>query len=347
MGDVRQRSGCLARRDVGGVSEILGVTMLLAMVVTVLGAVFVLLAPLVNDINDNREWAAGSVAATQLNDRILVVADSPAGTGVVHRSAQLANSIDWLPEAETWTIAADLAGTDRVTVQLDPGEVNVTSLNRTATNVTVVTETGTYQFDLMNGTGNLSISGATRGRVSVEVKDMHGDTIHRLVRISIDGIRLNNQMSRDVFSVDLVNGARIEKLPGQGIEVKQYPRLRHDVLLDGTHRVSLVLLDIEVGETATRHMSTVNLGSLGSESLFDAQSRNLLLKTEFVAEATIGARYTHHWAGDHELWLASGKIDDYNGFGPRQRLSGLDGLTLFPIDETFTLEVTLQKVEVS
>ncbi len=344
---MRQRSGCLARRDVGGVSEILGVTMLLAMVVTVLGAVFVLLVPLVDDINDNREWAAGSVAATQLSDRILVVADSPAGTGVVHHSAQLANTIDWLPRAETWTIAADLAGTDRVIVQLDPGEVNVTSLNRTATNVTVVTETATYQFDLVNGTGNLSIGSATHGRVSIEVKDMHGNTIHRLERISIDGIRLNNQMSRGVFSVDLVNGARIEKLPGQGIEVRQYPRLRHDVLIDGTHRVSLVLLDIEVGETLTRHMTTVNIGSLGTEALFEAQSRNLLLKTEFYAEATIGARYTHHWAGDHDLWLASGQIDDYNGFGPRQRLSGLDGLTLFPADETFTLEVTLQKVVMS
>jgi hypothetical protein len=347
VGYVRQRSGCLARRDVGGVSEILGVTMLLAMVVTVLGAVFVLLVPLVDDINDNREWAAGSVAATQLSDRILVVADSPAGTGVVHHSAQLANTIDWLPRAETWTIAADLAGTDRVIVQLDPGEVNVTSLNRTATNVTVVTETATYQFDLVNGTGNLSIGSATHGRVSIEVKDMHGNTIHRLERISIDGIRLNNQMSRGVFSVDLVNGARIEKLPGQGIEVRQYPRLRHDVLIDGTHRVSLVLLDIEVGETLTRHMTTVNIGSLGTEALFEAQSRNLLLKTEFYAEATIGARYTHHWAGDHDLWLASGQIDDYNGFGPRQRLSGLDGLTLFPADETFTLEVTLQKVVMS
>lgn len=321
--------------------------MLLAMVVTVLGAVFVLLAPLVNDINDNREWAAGSVAATQLNDRILVVADSPAGTGVVHHSAQLANTIDWLPRAETWTIAADLAGTDRVTVQLDPGEVNVTSLNRTASNVTVVTETATYQFDLVNGTGNLSIGSAMHGKVSVEVKDIHGSTIHRLVRISIDGIRLNNQMSGGVFSVDLVNGARIEKLPGQGIEVQQYPRLRHDVLIDGTHRVSLVLLNIDVGETLTRHMTTVNLGSLGTEALFEAQSRNLLLKSEFVTEATIGARYTHHWAGDHDLWLASGQIDDYNGFGPRQRLSGLDGLTLFPADETFTLEVTLQKVVVS
>ena len=344
---MRQRSGCLARRDVGGVSEILGVTMLLAMVVTVLGAVFVVLTPLVNDINDNREWSAGSVAATQLNDRILVVADSPAGTGVVHRSAQLANSIDWLPGAETWTIAADLAGTDRVTVRLDPGGVNVTSLNRTATNMTVVTETGTYQSDLVNGTGNLSVGGVTDGRVSVEVKDMQGITIHRLVRISIDGIRLNNYMTSGVFTVDLVNGARIEKLPGQGIVVQQYPRLRHDVLIDGTPRVSLVLLDIEAGEATTQHMNTVNLASLGAESLFDGASRNLLLKTVFVAEATIGARYTHHWSGDHDLWLASGQIDDYNGFGPRQRLSGLDGLTLFPTDETFTLEVTLQKVEVS
>ncbi len=343
---MRQRSGCLARRDVDGVSEILGVTMLLAMVVTILGAVFVLLAPLVSDINDNREWAAGSVAATQLNDRILIVADSPAGTGIVHHSEQLAHSIDWLPGAETWTIAADLVGTDRVTVRLDPGEVNVTSLNRTATDVIVTIESGTYHADLENGTGNLSIEGTMHGGVSVEVKDVQGNIIHRLVRISIDGIRLNNQMSGGVFSVDLVNGARIEKLPNQGIEVQQYPRLRHDVLIDGTHRVSLVLLDIEAGETATRHMSTVNLDSQGTESLFDAQSRNLLLKTEFVAEATIGARYTHHWTGDHDLWLASGQIEDYNGFGPRQRLSGLDGLTLFPTDETFTLEVTLQKVEV-
>ena len=46
-----------------GVSEILGVTMLLAMVVAIMSAVVVFLQPFVIDLNDNRAWAAGGVTA--------------------------------------------------------------------------------------------------------------------------------------------------------------------------------------------------------------------------------------------------------------------------------------------
>ena len=56
-----------------GVSEILGVTMLLAMVVAIMSAVVVFLQPFVIDLNDNRAWAAGGVTAEQMNDRLAMV----------------------------------------------------------------------------------------------------------------------------------------------------------------------------------------------------------------------------------------------------------------------------------
>ena len=69
--------------DERAVSEIMGVTMLLAMVVSTMAGVIVVMQPFMQDLTDNRDWAAGSVAATQFNDRLMVVADLPNGTGIV------------------------------------------------------------------------------------------------------------------------------------------------------------------------------------------------------------------------------------------------------------------------
>ena len=49
-------------------------------------AVVVFLQPFVIDLNDNRAWVMGGVTAEQMNDRILVVAGMPNGTGLVHQT---------------------------------------------------------------------------------------------------------------------------------------------------------------------------------------------------------------------------------------------------------------------
>ena len=120
-----------------GVSEILGVTMLLAMVVAIMSAVVVFLQPFVIDLNDNRAWAAGGVTAEQLNDRLLVVADMPNGTGLAHETGIPGGGINVLFNVESWTIGADIYGTDRIEVFRNGSGIVVSSDNRTAETIEI------------------------------------------------------------------------------------------------------------------------------------------------------------------------------------------------------------------
>ncbi len=319
--------------------------MLLAMVVTVIGSVFVLLAPFLEDISDNREWSSGTVAATQLNDRILIAAQTPEGSGLVQQNAQLSRSMDPLQDAEIWKIQADLGGSDRTIVSLDADLLTVTSLNRTASIVRVTDSNSTQTFTMTNNTNNFTVSGLI-GNVIIEVEDIHGTISHRFVEITIDGIRLNNVLTEGEFSVDLVNGARIEKLPNQPVAVKQFPRFNTDLLLDGTPRVSLILLDLDITATASRHMTNVHLDSKGELELFNAEARNLIVQVEIAGDPSISPQYIQHWTGDYALYLAGASINEYQGFGPYERISGLDGITVLPGDVPFQFVVILQSVEV-
>ncbi len=319
--------------------------MLLAMVVTVIGSVFVLLAPFLEDISDNREWSSGTVAATQLNDRILIAAQTPEGSGLVQQNAQLSRSMDPLQDAEIWKIQADLGGSDRTIVSLDGDLLTVTSLNRTASIVRVTDSNSTQTFTMTNNTNNFTVSGLI-GNVIIEVEDIHGTISHRFVEVTIDGIRLNNVLTEGEFSVDLVNGARIEKLPNQPVAVKQFPRFNTDLLLDGTPRVSLILLDLDITATASRHMTNVHLDSKGELELFNAEARNLIVQVEIAGDPSISPQYIQHWTGDYALYLAGASINEYQGFGPYERISGLDGITVLPGDVPFQFVVILQSVEV-
>lgn len=319
--------------------------MLLAMVVTVIGSVFVLLAPFLEDISDNREWSSGTVAATQLNDRILIAAQTPEGSGLVQQNAQLSRSMDPLQDAEIWKIQADLGGSDRTIVTLDGELLTVTSLNSTASIVRVTDSSSTQTFTMTNNTNNFTVSGLM-GNVIIEVEDIHGTISHRFVEVTIDGIRLNNILTDGEFSVDLVNGARIEKLPNQPVAVKQFPRFNTDLLLDGTPRVSLILLDLDITATASRHMTNVHLDSKGELELFNAEARNLIVQVDIAGDPSISPQYIQHWTGDYTLYLAGASINEYQGFGPYERISGLDGITVLPGDVPFQFVVMLQSVEV-
>ena len=123
-----------------GVSEILGVTMLLAMVVAIMSAVVVFLQPFVIDLNDNRAWAAGGVTAEQLNNRLLVVSDMPNGTGLAHETGIPGGGIDVLFNVESWTIGADIYGTDRIEVHRNGSGIVIESDNRTAYSVQIWTD---------------------------------------------------------------------------------------------------------------------------------------------------------------------------------------------------------------
>jgi len=109
--------GTTCRRDDLAVSEVIGVVMLLAMVVTMMGGVFLVLTPYVNDFQDNTSWANSNGIAERLDSRIDVVASSANNTGLRTTINSLSSSIAPVINAEIWTLSADLTWNERVNVE--------------------------------------------------------------------------------------------------------------------------------------------------------------------------------------------------------------------------------------
>ena len=69
--------------DTAGVSEVIGVVMMLAMIISVMAGVWVFLQPYIKDFEDNTKWSTATGLADRFEDRIDVVSASPEGTGKV------------------------------------------------------------------------------------------------------------------------------------------------------------------------------------------------------------------------------------------------------------------------
>ena len=337
------------RADESGVSEIMGVTMLLAMVISTMAGVMVVMQPFMQDLTDNRDWSSGTVAATQFNDRLLVVAESPSGTGMIIHSQHVSDTIRPLRMAEIWQISADLYGDDRVNIELHSWGFQVTSLNSSATSISISGPQESEEWNLAEGMGDITTNVSMQQWIQIDVKDIDDHIIHRWIQTPLDGIQLRTPLSIGSFDVNLINGARIQQLPNQPIDVEEFPRLHHDVDLDGKMRVSIMLLDADI-EGAEQSMSmsmSLDIESKGTITFFDEDARNLRISPEFTGTDNPESRYLRQWTDSYDLHRATGDSSEYFGFGPKGRVSGSEGLTLHPVDTEFHLDVVLQQVVVS
>ena len=105
----------MAKDDLA-VSEVIGVVMLLAMVITMMGGVFLMLTPYVNDFQDNTAWTKANGIAERLDERIDIVASASSGTGIKTTIPSATSAVTPISGIETWTVAADLTDQDSVTV---------------------------------------------------------------------------------------------------------------------------------------------------------------------------------------------------------------------------------------
>lgn len=332
--------------DERAVSEIMGVTMLLAMVISTMAGVVVVMQPFMEDLTDNRDWASGSVAATQFNDRLMVVAESPEGTGIVVNSQHVSDTIKPLRNAEIWQISSDLHGNDRIAVSLENGIFNVTSLNGTASAVEIRTSVGSESWSIQDGSGENTTQLSMQDWIILDVMDTNDRLIHRWLQAPLDGIQLRTPLTEGTFEVSLVNGARIEQLPNQPIDVHSYPRLDYERTLDGGLRVSVVLIDVEIDGIEQSASQSLEVESRGALSFFDHEARNLKIMPEFTGADNPESRYLRHWTDAYDLHRATGDSSEYLGFGPNGRVSGAEGITLYPASEGFHLDVILQQVVV-
>ena len=337
-------------KDDLAVSEVIGVVMLLAMVITMMGGVFIFLTPYVNDFQDNTAWSNANGIAERLDGRIDVVAGASQDTGLRTTISTTTSSIIPILNAEEWTIAADLSPIDEVTVTyLNKTSFGIFSQNETANKVIIWTQ-ASEQIIEFNASNEEVIINHGLNLVDIYIVTVFADDepIHRYAKISVSGIQINTKVQNGQHSIALLNDARYDKFSDETWSVTSPPNLNIEELFDGTMRVSLSLRDVEtIGSMPSGKDARFDIRSAGPINLFSGDAWNFRFTFESALGPTITPQMNEGWLTDYTLNRASDTLDQHRGVSPWQRASGFDGLTVdkngLPID----LEIDLQLVEVS
>ena len=89
-------------RDDLAVSEVIGVVMLLAMIVSVMAGVWIFLQPYVKEFQDNTNWASANGIADRLEDRFAVVGVAPEGVGIRQTLSVVSTQVIPIINSESW-----------------------------------------------------------------------------------------------------------------------------------------------------------------------------------------------------------------------------------------------------
>jgi len=340
-----------AADDENGVSEIIGVVMLLAMVVSILAIVMVALIPYVDDFDDNKNWSSARVLCEQVQSRIDVVGSAPNGTGVAFTLPLVTNTLRSLDLVETWTIQADISGLDRVDVRLvNATAFEISSQNETISSVSVSNDgiLHTYNVTSVGATHSFDSQQYFGRELIIDVENAEGVSIHRLVRLQLSGLQMNTNLNVGVLNTAIINHGMMSRMPNKAWNIEKFPTLHVEETFSGQRRVTLMLSDIQTtASLPAGKSSTLEIISRGPLTLFDHDARNLRFSVDNQLHSNINPQFTELWTGDHMIHQATGDTSTYFGFAPWERSSGADGIGLFPQDEVILLEIVIQRVEVS
>ena len=339
------------RRNERAVSEVLGVVMLLAMVITIMGGVWIFLTPYLSDFEDNTNWNSAVGISERFQDRIDVAGASPEGTGIRHTLALQATYIRPIDKVETWTIAADLVPSEVVTLR----HHNLTALgldaqNETARSITIETPRGIESVSFAASHEEIMVrhNSSREHWMVVTVYDEAQTPLHRSLSYALSGIQITTSLGQGEHELALMNNARVEHFPNEPWRVTSYPNVGLDQLVDGEYRLSMLLSDVTInGSLGTGNSIGMNMLSLGPITLFTGQAYNLKFTVLNELNDVITPQYHEHWLDEYNLNRASGTLDTFVGYGPFERASGADGFTVDTHGIPLSLEVDVQRVEVS
>lgn len=337
-------------RDERGVSEVLGVIMMLAMVISIMGGVWVFLNPYLSDFEDNTNWNKATGIADRLEDRIDVVGDSPEGTGIRHKLSMQKSLLQGVSNAELWTISADLVSTDQITIRtISDNSLGINSMNETARKVSIMTDDSYWEesFAANQAETILTFDIVTSGWKIITVYDSEDTPIHRSVTYPISGLKILTTLASGEHEINLVNDARIEHFANSPWEISQYPNIQFDELASGEFRITILLTNIEVNGTLGVS-STIGIDILSSGTLtpFSGFSYNLRFTMTNEIAPVITPQYNELWLSDYYLNRASGTLDTYTGLVPYERSSGFDGISVETQGVPLYLDVNIQQVVV-
>ena len=332
------------------VSEVIGVVMLLAMVITMMGGVFVFLTPYVNDFQDNTAWSNANGIAERLDGRIDVVAGASANTGLRTTIPSTMSSISPIISAEVWTVSADLTSEEIITVTyINQTTFGITAQNETADRVIIWTEYGESEITFNKSVEEALITHDLNVADIYIVTVFDGDReIHKHAKIPISGLLIKTRVQTGIHSIGLLNDARYDKFSDETWSITSQPDMNIEELFDGTMRASLSLRDVDtVGAIPDGRNAIFDIRSQGPITLFSGDAWNFRFTFESSLGPTVTPQMTEGWLTDYNLHRASNTLDQHRGISPWLRASGIDGMTIDHGKSVIDLEIELQLVEVS
>ena len=178
-------------KDDLAVSEVIGVVMLLAMVITMMGGVFLMLTPYVNDFQDNTAWTNANGIAERIDGRIDIVASASADTGLKVTVPSGSSTITPISGIETWTVAADLTDQDMVTVTyLNKTAFSILAQNESASSAIIWTQDGEQEISFDPSPNEVIIEHnlSVLNLYIITINDEDDKPIHRQAKIAISGL---------------------------------------------------------------------------------------------------------------------------------------------------------------
>tara|TARA_B110001452_G_C15204161_1_gene417757 strand:- start:590 stop:1567 length:978 start_codon:yes stop_codon:yes gene_type:complete len=324
---------------------------MLAMVVTIMGGVWIFLNPYISDFEDNTNWNSANGIADRFEDRIDVAGSAPEGTGIRHTLALKSTMIQPVIKVETWTIAADLTPDDRITVRnINNSAIGITAANETARSVTIESPLGieTHVFGATFDEVPVQHQSSQDHWMTITVYDADQRALHRSASYIVSGIQISTSLGLGEHQIALVNDARAEQFPNEPWKVSQFPNIELDTLVTGEQRLSIVLTDVTInGSIGSGENIGMNMVSLGPKTLFTGNAYHLKFTVENALNDLITPQYHDKMLEDHTLNRASGTLDTFTGYAPYLRASGADGFTVETQQSQLILEVDVKRVEVS
>lgn len=347
--DARSRTSSCG--DERAVSEVLGVIMMMAMVVTIMGGVWVFLNPYLVDFQDNTNWKSAVNIADRIDDRIDVAGSSPENTGIRNTYSLKSTILMPVENVEKWSISADLVSYDRIEIiNLNHTTLSILAANETARSVKIENNDSSFtqSFQASHEAVIIQHNISKQHWMMITVYDEDNTPIHRQFEIVLSGLTITTSFGEGEHQIALMNNARTAKFPNEPWQLTRLPNMEIDSLASGEFRFSILLTDITLGSSlGSSNTIAVNFESLGALTLFSGEAYNVRFVVNNYLHDVITPQYHDSWLTDYKINRASGTLDSYTGYSPYQRASGADGFTIETQDAILNLEVDLQRIEVS
>jgi FlaG/FlaF family flagellin (archaellin) len=339
------------RREEQAVSEVLGVVMLLAMVITIMGGVWVFLNPYLSDFEDNTNWKSATGIADRIEDRVEVAGNAPEGTGFRNTLAMQSTSIFTVQNIEEWTLSADFTSQESIEIRkVNDTVIAITAANESARSMTIQSPTTIVERAIPTTSQEVFINhNASHPHwMIVTVYDEQNTTLHRTVYASLSGIQVTTSLGQGTHEIVMMNNGRAERFPNGAWDVTSMPLVEFDRMANDELRLSILLTDItgngSIGSGTNIGMEFVSLGPL---TLFTGEAFNVRFTVNNALHDVITPQYHETWLSDYTIQRSAGTLDSFIGFSPYQRASGSDGFTIASQGSPLFFEVDYQRVEVS